>query len=51
MDWPRGSPEQTRDLLNRLTHQGCDLAQSYQTEELLDKQTAEAAAGLGKSLD
>lgn len=50
MDWPRGSPEQTRDLLNRLTHQGCDLAQSYQTEELLDKQTAEAAAELGCKL-
>ncbi|XP_044036199.1 tubulin epsilon and delta complex protein 2 isoform X3 [Siniperca chuatsi] len=46
-DWPCGSPDQTRALVDRLTHQGHDLAQHYQTKELLARQTPEAAKQLG----
>ena len=50
-DWPCGSPDQTRALFNRLTHQGHDLARRCQMNELLDKQTQEAVTELGKSLE
>ncbi|XP_074512735.1 tubulin epsilon and delta complex protein 2 [Sebastes fasciatus] len=46
-DWPRGSPDQTRALVNRLTHQGHDLARRCQTEELLAKRTPGAATEMG----
>ncbi|TMS14932.1 Tubulin epsilon and delta complex protein 2 [Larimichthys crocea] len=34
-DWPCGSPDQTRALVDRLTHQGYDLIQHCQTQELV----------------
>ncbi|XP_029912925.1 uncharacterized protein tedc2 [Myripristis murdjan] len=37
-DWPCGSPDQTRALVNKLTHQGQDLTRSYQTMQVLAKQ-------------
>ncbi|XP_071329724.1 tubulin epsilon and delta complex protein 2 isoform X2 [Trachinotus anak] len=46
-DWPCGSPDQTRALVNRLTHQGHDLIQQCQTMELLAKLTPEAATEQG----
>ncbi|XP_039679888.1 uncharacterized protein LOC120573994 isoform X2 [Perca fluviatilis] len=46
-DWPCGSPDQTRALVNRLTHTGHDLTQHCQTKELLAKETPEAATELG----
>ncbi|XP_076607748.1 uncharacterized protein tedc2 [Chaetodon auriga] len=46
-DWPSGSPDQTRALVDRLTHRGHDLIQQCQTKELLAKQSPEAAAELG----
>ncbi|XP_041813561.1 uncharacterized protein LOC121621234 isoform X2 [Chelmon rostratus] len=46
-DWPSGSPDQTRALVDRLTHQGHDLIQQCRTKELLAKQAPEAAAELG----
>ncbi|XP_045886883.1 tubulin epsilon and delta complex protein 2 isoform X2 [Micropterus dolomieu] len=45
-DWPCGSPDQTRALVDRLTRQGRDLTQHYQMKELLAKQTPEAATQL-----
>ncbi|XP_056257624.1 uncharacterized protein LOC130185273 isoform X3 [Seriola aureovittata] len=42
-DWPCGSPDQTRALVDRLTHQGHDLIQHCQTMELLAKVTPETA--------
>ncbi|GLD66188.1 uncharacterized protein AKAME5_001760100 [Lates japonicus] len=49
-DWPCGSPDQTRVLVDRLTHRGHDLAQRCQTEELLAKATPGMAAELGDRL-
>ncbi|XP_044186582.1 tubulin epsilon and delta complex protein 2 isoform X2 [Thunnus albacares] len=46
-DWPCGSPDQTRVLVDRLTHQGLDLIEHYQTQELLEKQTREGVTELG----
>ncbi|KAM3863902.1 uncharacterized protein tedc2 [Diretmus argenteus] len=46
-DWPCGSPDQTRDLVDKLTHQGQDLTQYYQTTELLAKQASAAGTGPG----
>ncbi|KAM6913653.1 tubulin epsilon and delta complex protein 2 [Lycodopsis pacificus] len=46
-DWPRGSPDQTRFLVDRLTHQGHGLTQHLQTTELLAKQTWESTTELG----
>ncbi|XP_035511125.1 uncharacterized protein LOC118323291 [Morone saxatilis] len=47
-DWPScGSPDQTRALVDRLTHREHDLPQHCQTEELLAKQTPEADAEMG----
>ncbi|XP_041823615.1 uncharacterized protein LOC121628581 isoform X2 [Melanotaenia boesemani] len=46
-DWPCGSPDQTRTLLHRRIHQGLDLAQRFQAEELLAKQASEMATDLG----
>ncbi|KAM7371980.1 hypothetical protein PAMP_009180 [Pampus punctatissimus] len=46
-DWPCGSPDLTRALVGRLTHQGHDLTQHYQTKELLDKHTTEGGTELG----
>ncbi|XP_031733612.1 tubulin epsilon and delta complex protein 2 isoform X2 [Anarrhichthys ocellatus] len=46
-DWPRGSPDQTRFLVDRLTHQGHGLTQHLQTTELLAKQTRESTTELG----
>uniref|UniRef100_UPI0037E9C1B2 tubulin epsilon and delta complex protein 2 n=1 Tax=Semicossyphus pulcher TaxID=241346 RepID=UPI0037E9C1B2 len=43
-DWPHSCPDQTRALVDRLTHQGLDLARRCQTKELLAKQTPEAEA-------
>lgn len=45
-DWPCGSPDKTRALVDRLTRQGRDLTQHYQMKELLAKQTPEAATQL-----
>ncbi|XP_034395862.1 tubulin epsilon and delta complex protein 2 isoform X2 [Cyclopterus lumpus] len=45
--WPRGSPDQTRFLVDRLTQQGHDLNQHCQTTELLAKQTQESTTELG----
>lgn len=47
-DWPHSCPDQTRVLVYRLTHQGLDLTQQCQTEELLARQTAEAREPGGK---
>ncbi|KAG7261797.1 hypothetical protein CRUP_037403, partial [Coryphaenoides rupestris] len=33
--WPHGSPDQTRALVARLTHQGQDLSHHYQVQKLL----------------
>ncbi|XP_018536348.1 uncharacterized protein LOC108886149 [Lates calcarifer] len=49
-DWPCGSPDQTRVLVDRLTHRGHDLAQRCQTEELLAKSTPGMATKLGDGL-
>ncbi|XP_022608353.1 uncharacterized protein C16orf59 homolog [Seriola dumerili] len=46
-DWPCGSPDQTRALVDRLTHQGYDLIQHCQTMELLAKVTPETATEQG----
>ncbi|CAK6962997.1 uncharacterized protein LOC128378976 [Scomber scombrus] len=46
-DWPCGSPDHTRALVDRLTHLGHDLTQHYQTKELLDKQTTGGGTELG----
>ncbi|XP_042360200.1 tubulin epsilon and delta complex protein 2 [Plectropomus leopardus] len=46
-DWPCGCPDQTRALVDRLTHQGHDLTQQCQTKELLAKRATAAAAELG----
>ncbi|XP_073350789.1 tubulin epsilon and delta complex protein 2 [Pagrus major] len=46
-DWPHGSPDQTRTLVHRLTHQGHDLIHSYRANELLAKQTPEEATEPG----
>ncbi|XP_078126366.1 uncharacterized protein tedc2 isoform X2 [Sander vitreus] len=46
-DWPCGSPDQTRVLVNRLTHTGHDLTQHCQTKELLAIEMPEAATELG----
>ncbi|XP_019113573.2 tubulin epsilon and delta complex protein 2 isoform X2 [Larimichthys crocea] len=46
-DWPCGSPDQTRALVDRLTHQGYDLIQHCQTQELVAKQTPETATEPG----
>ncbi|XP_068434792.1 tubulin epsilon and delta complex protein 2 isoform X3 [Clinocottus analis] len=45
--WPCGCPDQTRFLVDRLTHQGHDLNQHCQTTELLAKQTQESTTELG----
>ncbi|KAG8006961.1 hypothetical protein GBF38_023050 [Nibea albiflora] len=45
-DWPCGSPDQTRALVDRLTHQGHDLVQ----HGLVAKQTPETAAEPGSRL-
>ncbi|CAG00173.1 unnamed protein product [Tetraodon nigroviridis] len=50
-DWPRGSPNQTRDRLNRLSLHGLDLTRRFQTEELLEGQPSEVTAELCKGLD
>ncbi|XP_070779805.1 tubulin epsilon and delta complex protein 2 [Enoplosus armatus] len=50
-DWPCGSPDQTRALVDRLTRQGNNLTQHCQTKELLAKQTPEAATQLGGKCD
>ena len=47
-DWPCGSPDQTRALLNRLTHKGLDHAQRCQSEVFLAEQEAETTTELGK---
>lgn len=39
-----GSPDQTRALVHRLTHQGHDLRQRCRTKEILDNQSPEVAA-------
>ncbi|KAM3597595.1 uncharacterized protein V6R79_006614 [Siganus canaliculatus] len=46
-DWPCGSPDQTRALIDRLTHQGHDLTQQKQTRELLAKLNPEEAGEPG----
>ncbi|XP_068574764.1 tubulin epsilon and delta complex protein 2 [Cebidichthys violaceus] len=46
-DWPCGSPDQTRFLVDRLTHQGHGLTQHLQTTALLAKQTRESTTELG----
>ncbi|KAA8585109.1 hypothetical protein FQN60_003803 [Etheostoma spectabile] len=46
-DWPCGCPDQTRALVNRLTHTGHDLTQHCLTKELLAKEMPEAATELG----
>ncbi|XP_060882610.1 tubulin epsilon and delta complex protein 2 isoform X2 [Labrus mixtus] len=43
-DWPHSCPDQTRTLVDRLTHKGLDLTQRCRMKELLAKQTPEAAA-------
>ncbi|CAJ1075055.1 LOW QUALITY PROTEIN: uncharacterized protein LOC117832809 [Xyrichtys novacula] len=43
-DWPRSCPDQTRAKVDRLTHQGLDLAQQYQMNECLAQQVPAAAA-------
>ncbi|KAM6966317.1 uncharacterized protein tedc2 isoform 1-T1 [Tautogolabrus adspersus] len=43
-DWPHSCPDQTRTLVDRLTHEGLDLSQRCRMKELLAKQTPEAAA-------
>ncbi|XP_029364720.1 uncharacterized protein tedc2 isoform X2 [Echeneis naucrates] len=47
MDWPSGSPAQTKALVDRLTEQGRDLTQHCQTMERLAKLTPETTAGQG----
>ncbi|XP_070704051.1 tubulin epsilon and delta complex protein 2 [Pempheris klunzingeri] len=49
-DWPCGSPDQTRALVDRLTHQGHDLTQHCQRKELPAKQAPEAGR-LGDKYD
>ncbi|KAG7242883.1 hypothetical protein INR49_018138 [Caranx melampygus] len=46
-DWPCGSPNQTKVLVDRLTHQGHDLIHQYRTTELLAKLTPEVATEQG----
>ncbi|XP_071371689.1 tubulin epsilon and delta complex protein 2 isoform X2 [Centroberyx affinis] len=46
-DWPCGSPDQTRVLVDKLTHQGQDLTQYYQTKQLLAKQASTAGTEPG----
>ncbi|XP_072224552.1 uncharacterized protein [Leuresthes tenuis] len=46
-DWPCGSPNQTRALLDRVTHQGLDLVWRCQAEENLVKQASTVATELG----
>ncbi|XP_059205029.1 uncharacterized protein LOC131984152 isoform X5 [Centropristis striata] len=46
-DWPCGCPDQTRDLINRLTHRGRDLIRQWQTQEFLAKQAPEVASEMG----
>ncbi|XP_040917844.1 uncharacterized protein LOC121198068 isoform X2 [Toxotes jaculatrix] len=46
-DWPRGSPDQTRALVDMLAHQGHDLSQHCQIKEFQAKQTPEAATEMG----
>ncbi|XP_061567552.1 uncharacterized protein LOC133421800 [Cololabis saira] len=53
-DWPCGSPDQTRALMDRLTHKGLKLAQHYRAEAFLAKQAPEmntAPAGRQKNKD
>ncbi|XP_037544479.1 uncharacterized protein LOC119421163 [Nematolebias whitei] len=49
-DWPRGSPDQTRALLDRLTEQGLTLAQRCQAEEVLAKQASAVETELGDKI-
>ncbi|KAM6904969.1 uncharacterized protein tedc2 [Xenentodon cancila] len=46
-DWPCGTPDQTRALLDRLTHRGLHLAQRHQAEAFLAKQASEMNTGPG----
>ncbi|XP_026200814.1 tubulin epsilon and delta complex protein 2 [Anabas testudineus] len=46
-DWPCGSPDQIRVLVDRLTHQSYDLTHHCQTKELLAKHIPEVATELG----
>uniref|UniRef100_UPI003AAB4697 uncharacterized protein n=1 Tax=Centroberyx gerrardi TaxID=166262 RepID=UPI003AAB4697 len=46
-DWPCGSPDRTRVLVDKLTHQGQDLTQYYQTKQLLAKQASTAGTEPG----
>ncbi|KAM4530039.1 uncharacterized protein tedc2 isoform 1-T2 [Odontesthes bonariensis] len=46
-DWPYGSPNQTRTLLDRVTHQGLDLVWRCQAEENLVKQASAMSTELG----
>ncbi|KAK2893829.1 tubulin epsilon and delta complex protein 2 [Channa argus] len=49
-DWPCGSPDHVRLLVNRLIHQGHDLTQHCQTKELLAKHNPDVATELGGRL-
>ncbi|KAM4597992.1 tubulin epsilon and delta complex protein 2 [Polymixia lowei] len=46
-DWPRGSPDQTRALVDRLTHQGQDLTHCCQIQQLLANQASVAGTEPG----
>ncbi|XP_056144544.1 uncharacterized protein LOC130119962 [Lampris incognitus] len=47
-DWPCGSPDQTRTLLDRLIHQGQDLTHCYQIQQILAKQASKAGTDSGR---
>ncbi|XP_068193563.1 tubulin epsilon and delta complex protein 2 [Antennarius striatus] len=46
-DWPCGSPDQTRALVNSLTNQGHDLTKRFQAKEIPAKQSSESDTLLG----
>ncbi|XP_029015330.1 tubulin epsilon and delta complex protein 2 isoform X2 [Betta splendens] len=48
-DWPSGSPDQIRALVDRLTHQGRDLIQHCQTKKLLAKYASEGTTELAEN--
>ncbi|XP_029997875.1 uncharacterized protein tedc2 isoform X2 [Sphaeramia orbicularis] len=47
MNWPCGSPEKIRILVDRLTHQGQDFTENSHTKDLETKQTSAAGRALG----